>query len=207
MPIHFPNTVTLGLGISFVMYGILLWRLNCRLSCVLHECRFAEAEMQRVLKDVRMRAMKPPRLFRRPKKQAWLKAIFSPTPVMKFARRCNAILGMTRLLLDSALDSRKYRKSWAQIVFNSGENLLNITTTFWICLKIEADQLNLANDTCDLYRAMAESVDLMISKAEQKNISLMVDIAANVPRYVMGDALRLKHITLLPPSTCGKVYI
>lgn len=106
----------------------------------------------------------------------------------------NAILGMTRLLLDSPLTPEQ--QSWASIAHDSGENLLAIINDILDLSKIEAGRLNLVPETFDLCRALAEVTDLLINKTQQKNISLLVDIGTDVPRYCHGDALRLKQIVL-----------
>jgi signal transduction histidine kinase/DNA-binding response OmpR family regulator len=106
----------------------------------------------------------------------------------------SAILGMTRLLLDSPLSAEQH--SWASIVYDSGENLLAIINDILDLSKIEAGHLALANASLDLYSATAEVTDILIHKTEQKNITFAVDIAADVPRYVLGDVLRLKQIML-----------
>lgn len=106
----------------------------------------------------------------------------------------SAILGMTRLLLDSPLSDEQ--QSWAEIVRDSGTNLLAIIDDILDLSKIEAGHLALTISPFDLYRTMADATDLLIHKTEQKNLPLIVDIGAGVPRHVMGDALRLKQIVL-----------
>lgn len=114
----------------------------------------------------------------------------------------NAILGMTRLLLDSPLTPEQ--QSWAEIVRDSGSNLLGIINDILDLSKIEAGCLVLTPEAFDLYHAIAEVTDLLIHQAEQKKIALLVDIAPHAPRYVMGDALRLKQIILNLVSNAKK---
>jgi signal transduction histidine kinase/CheY-like chemotaxis protein len=106
----------------------------------------------------------------------------------------NAILGMTRLLLDSPLTPEQ--QSWATIVRDSGENLLAIINDILDLAKIESGTLTLLAEPFNLYSAIAEITDLLILKAEQKNIALVVDIALHVPQTVKGDVVRVKQIIL-----------
>ncbi len=103
-----------------------------------------------------------------------------------------AILGMTRLLLDTELSAEQ--RSWAEIVRDSGENLLAIINDILDLSKMEADKMSLTKEAFDLCRIMAEATDLVIHKAEQKNIALIVDISPVVPRWLTGDVLRIKQI-------------
>lgn len=106
----------------------------------------------------------------------------------------NAILGMTSLLLDSPLTPEQ--QEWARIVRDSSENLLAIINDLLDLSKIEAGRLTLAPAVFHLGRAMAEVTDLLLLKAERKNLALVADIAYDVPRYVVGDVVRVKQILL-----------
>lgn len=106
----------------------------------------------------------------------------------------NSILGMARLLIDSDLSPEQ--QSWAQIIRDSGENLLAIINDILDFSKIEAGRMTLSLAPFPLFAAIADVTDLLILKAEQKNIALVVDIAPDVPRHVIGDVVRVKQILL-----------
>ena len=106
----------------------------------------------------------------------------------------NAILGMTHLLLDSPLSPEQ--QSWAGIVRDSGQSLLNIINDILDLSKIEAGRFNLVMAPVDLCSIFTDVMDLVVHKAEQNNIELLADIAPDVARYVVGDELRLKQILL-----------
>lgn len=106
----------------------------------------------------------------------------------------NAILGMTQLLLDSPLSPEQ--REWAQIVKDSGENLLAIINDILDISKIEAGRLSLCLEDFDLFRALSEVTDLLVQRAEQKNTDLKLDIGDGVPRILCGDRMRLKQIVL-----------
>jgi CheY-like chemotaxis protein len=106
----------------------------------------------------------------------------------------NAVLGMTRLLLDSSLSAEQ--RSWVDIIHESGENLLSVINDVLDLSKMEAGHMAAADTPFDLLRTMAEVTDLLIHKTEQKNIVLCCDSGKDVPRFVRGDPLRLKQIIL-----------
>lgn len=106
----------------------------------------------------------------------------------------NSLLGMTRLLLGTDLSNEQ--RVWAEIVANSGENLMSIINDILDFSKIEAGKLALELSPFNIYDALVDVTDMLILRAEDKNIRLIVDIADNVPMMVMGDVVRFKQIAL-----------
>ncbi|HVY13431.1 MAG TPA: response regulator, partial [Alphaproteobacteria bacterium] len=106
----------------------------------------------------------------------------------------NGLMGMTRLLLDTELNSEQ--RGWADIIRQSGENLLDIINGILDFSKIEAGKLTLEAIPFDLGATTLEVVDMLSLKAQEKGIELLVRFGVRTPRYVMGDATRFKQILL-----------
>ncbi len=106
----------------------------------------------------------------------------------------NGLLGMTRLLLGTELSSEQ--RNWAEIVYNSGENLLSIINDILDFSKIEAGRLTLDSKLFDLNAAIADVADMVVLRAQDKNIELVVKFAPATPRFLVGDVGRVKQIIL-----------
>jgi signal transduction histidine kinase/HPt (histidine-containing phosphotransfer) domain-containing protein/ActR/RegA family two-component response regulator len=104
----------------------------------------------------------------------------------------NGVLGMTELLLNSALDDQQRRK--LQMVRVSGESLLAIINDILDYSKIEAGRLELESYPFDLVETIADTMELLVDQAGSKGLELSHAVAPGVPRYVEGDAVRLRQV-------------
>ncbi|MFP5465649.1 MAG: ATP-binding protein [Gammaproteobacteria bacterium] len=104
----------------------------------------------------------------------------------------NGVIGLNSLLLEMPLD-RKSRE-YAELARQSGETLLSLMNDFLDFSKIEAGQLNVVVQPFDANQLARELGDFIRPGAEQKGISLQIDVA--VPALLHGDADRLRQILL-----------
>jgi signal transduction histidine kinase/ligand-binding sensor domain-containing protein/CheY-like chemotaxis protein len=106
----------------------------------------------------------------------------------------NGVLGMTHLLVDSALDPDQ--REWADAALMSAESLLTVINDILDFSKIEAGKMTITQEPFDLRATVEESVQSLRQKADQKGISLELDYPALAPRWVQGDPARVRQILI-----------
>jgi signal transduction histidine kinase/NO-binding membrane sensor protein with MHYT domain/CheY-like chemotaxis protein len=106
----------------------------------------------------------------------------------------NGVMGMTHLLLDTELNNEQ--RGLAEIIRQSGDNLLDIINDILDFSKIEAGKLTLESIRFDLYAMTTEVIDMLSLKAQEKNLELLVRFGPHTPQFVKGDAMRVKQILL-----------
>jgi PAS domain S-box-containing protein len=104
----------------------------------------------------------------------------------------NGILGMTELLLGTALNDRQ--KRFAQAVYRSGEALLEIINDILDFSKIEAGRLELAPVDFSLRSVVEDTLELLAPRAHEKGLELSFREEPGMPSHVHGDPLRLRQV-------------
>lgn len=104
----------------------------------------------------------------------------------------NAIIGFTRALLDTPLDSKQ--RDYLRRVRNAGVRLLALINGLLDMSKIEAGKLEIEQNDFRLRELLEEVLHEQGVVAEEKGIRLDADIAANLPDLLVGDSLRVGQV-------------
>lgn len=104
------------------------------------------------------------------------------------------VLGMIHLLLDTQLAPKQ--KEYAQNILDSGNAMISLLNDILDFEKIENNKLDLESIDFDLHRVLNGIVMLMSGHANNKKIALKLNLDPNVPRYVVGDPVRLRQVLL-----------
>ncbi|MEK7989633.1 MAG: response regulator [Thiotrichaceae bacterium] len=104
----------------------------------------------------------------------------------------NGVVGMTELLLNTNLN-RKQRE-YAETICHSTDALQTLINDILDFSKIEAGKLTLEPIDFDLENAILEIARLLSITAESKGFELIVRYAPEAPRYITGDAGRIRQI-------------
>jgi signal transduction histidine kinase len=104
----------------------------------------------------------------------------------------NGIIGMSSLLLESALNEEQ--RDYAETVLQSAGALLILINDILDFSKIEANALLLQEENFDLREMLAEVMKLFGPQAKGKQIKLDCSVADDVPITVRGDRGRIRQI-------------
>jgi two-component system, sensor histidine kinase and response regulator len=107
----------------------------------------------------------------------------------------NAIIGMNYLMGKTSLDEKQadYHKK----IDVSAKNLLRIIDDILDFSKIEAGKLTLENTTMAISEVVSEVADAVNVKLQHKSeVEFVTYVDATIPRFVLGDSLRLRQVLL-----------
>ncbi len=106
----------------------------------------------------------------------------------------NGILGVASLLLKLKLpgEGREYVKT----IESSAEGLLGVINDILDFSSVEAGELALETAAFRPRNAVKGVVDLLAPRATAKGLLIRVEIAADVPEWVSGDASRLRQVLI-----------
>jgi signal transduction histidine kinase/CheY-like chemotaxis protein len=104
----------------------------------------------------------------------------------------NAIIGMGHLLEDTSLNRKQ--KDYLQNINLSSEHLLQIIDEIMDFSKLESGKYLLEDNHFDLDSIYEELSTELETRAVNKNIEIIFDVAREVPRFIKGDSKRLHQI-------------
>ena len=106
----------------------------------------------------------------------------------------NGVLGFVNLLSETDLTDEQ--RHYVSIIRGSGETLLAIINDVLDFSKIEAGHLVLEKIAYDVRGMLHEMVELMSVRAEEKNLTLSLQVNDDVPPWALGDPGRLRQVLL-----------
>ncbi|MDX1694302.1 MAG: response regulator [Ketobacteraceae bacterium] len=123
----------------------------------------------------------------------------------------NGLIGLLDLMNEKPVQS-ELKKPLGQAL-RTGDYLINLINNFLDFSKIEENQLELEELPFDLEELIEECLSMIQLKASQKGIALGCHVAADIPRPIYGDPIRLKQVIVnlannaLKFTETGKVEI
>ena len=85
---------------------------------------------------------------------------------------------------------------YAGTILRSGEHLLALINQVLDLSKIEAGRMTLKIEETDLFRLLDDLQEMFALKAEQKGVSLAIVHAAEAPRVIRTDEVKLRQILI-----------
>ncbi|WP_167737429.1 sensor histidine kinase [Sphingomonas parva] len=106
----------------------------------------------------------------------------------------NGVLGFSELLLDTELASEQRRH--VTLIRESAQALLKLLNDILDISKIDAGQLEIAEEPFNVRHGLRQCIRLMTPMAEQKGLTLRAALDSSFPSDIVVDGLRLRQIVL-----------
>ena len=106
----------------------------------------------------------------------------------------NGIIGMTGLLMETEMSNEQ--RQFAEVVRESGDELLTIVNDILDISKLEAGKLEVEYIDLDLVNTVEGATNLMAAKAREKDIDLGVFVDQEAQGVYRGDPTRIRQILL-----------
>ena len=104
----------------------------------------------------------------------------------------NGVLGMNSLMLKTELTVEQ--RSYARTIRTSGKALLALINDILDLSKVEAGKLELVTTEFDPRRLVEEVVASVVTRAQEKGLSLAVQFQSGMPQVLQGDEGRLRQV-------------
>lgn len=106
----------------------------------------------------------------------------------------NGVLGMSELLLDTALSAKQ--RDYVQTIHGSGNDLLNLINEIIDMSRLESGQLTLERVQFDLHALVNDCLDIYRIRAEAQGVELIGFVHPEVPSTLQGDPTRLRQVLM-----------
>jgi CheY-like chemotaxis protein len=104
----------------------------------------------------------------------------------------NGVIAMTGLLLETSLNNEQ--RSYVETIYSSSESLLTIINDILDFSKIESGRLEFESRSFELRMCIEEALDLLATKASEKELELAYQLDDDVPSHLLGDVTRLRQV-------------
>ncbi len=123
------------------------------------------------------------------------KSVFLASMSHELRTPLNGILGYAQIL-QCDLSLRPEHSRSAEVIERSGQYLLTLINDILDLAKVEAGKVELLPDNIDLRAHIQELSDLIRVRSDRKGLVFDVEVAADVPAIVHGDAHRIRQVLL-----------
>jgi len=106
----------------------------------------------------------------------------------------NAIIGITELVLKTPLAPKQ--AEYLRMVMQSAESLLGVINDVLDFSKVESGKVELEQQPFSLRESIGDAVKSLSLRTHDRGLELALDVAQDVPDWLVGDAGRLRQIVI-----------
>ncbi|MEZ5739635.1 MAG: ATP-binding protein [Burkholderiaceae bacterium] len=106
----------------------------------------------------------------------------------------NAVLGFTELIRRGSATSQEQSRRYLDTIHRNGKHLLDLINDILDLSKVESGEFATERIACEPHRIAAETIEILHVRAQEKGITLSLDVQGSVPRSIAGDPARLRQI-------------
>lgn len=106
----------------------------------------------------------------------------------------NGVIGFAELLLESKLAAEQ--RNYAQIIVESGTNMMSLLNDVLDLSKIEAGHMELSDEPVAIEELANSAIRMLMPSVRRRQVWLEVQIDPTLPPIVRGDKLRLRQVLL-----------
>ncbi|SFG61887.1 response regulator [Oribacterium sp. WCC10] len=122
------------------------------------------------------------------------KSIFLSKMSHEIRTPINAILGMNEMILREYDDPQL--NEYATNIQSSGQTLLSLINDILDFSKIEASKLEIIPVNYELSALINDIVNMVSVRAQQKALTLNINVSPDIPNYLYGDDIRIRQCVL-----------
>jgi signal transduction histidine kinase/CheY-like chemotaxis protein/streptogramin lyase len=182
------------LAIAFAVWRWRSWRIKQQRRVL--EARVAErtGELMREKERTEQQKQEIAELLLEARNANRLKDEFLANMSHEIRTPMNGVIGMTSLALESDLNEEQ--REHLELARSSGQSLLALLNDILDFSKIEAGHLDLENIPFVVRSCLDDAVKTLQPFAEEKNLTLAVEVEENTPEVLRGDPMRLRQVIL-----------
>jgi PAS domain S-box-containing protein len=158
--------------------------------CSAHDLQRIHSELEGLRRDVRTSEAR----LAEASAGSELKSAYLASMSHELRAPMNGVIGMSRLLLDSGLD--RDQRTFAEVIQESGQHLLELVDDILDYSRIEAGQLEIARMDFDVRVTVDAVAALLADSTHRKGVTFSSWVHHRVPSRLTGDPARVRQVLL-----------